>query len=120
MSSATIPGILCRRGFLTVIAASLTAINVVGGLPKSRADIIYVTNFGANTVSKITSNGSVSIFATAGLNQPTGLAFDVAGNLYVANRGNNTIMKFTPSGISSLFASAGLNQPGSLAFDHAG
>ena len=35
-------------------------------------------------------------FASTGLNEPSGMAFDTAGNLYVANFGSNAIVKFTP------------------------
>ena len=58
----------------------------------SHADILYVTTLG-NTIDKITSDGVVSVFASSGLNNPRGLAFDSAGNLYVANNGSNTVEK---------------------------
>ncbi len=89
------------------------------------ADVIYVSNSGnnagnSNTIEKINSAGVGSVFASTGLSQPTGLAFDSAGNLYVANYNINTIEKFTPNGVGSLFASTGLNHPYDLAFDHQG
>jgi len=88
-----------------------------------RADILYVSNYGFNTIQKFTSDGVGTVFADAGdgLNSPGRLAFDSVGNLYVAN-GGSTILKLTPDGVSSVFADAsdGLNGAGGLAFDGAG
>lgn len=73
----------------------------------SRADTLYVSNWGNNTIWRFTAEGSGSLFANSGLNHPTGLAFDCAGNLYVANYAgfrNSTIMKFVADGTGSLFA----------------
>ncbi|MGP8235079.1 MAG: beta strand repeat-containing protein, partial [Limisphaerales bacterium] len=82
---------------------------------------LYVGNFDNNTISTVSSNGTVSTFVpnTNGLNFPKGLALDSAGNLYVANFGSNTISEVTPGGTVSAFAS-GLSQPAGLAFDSAG
>lgn len=74
------------------------------------------TNF--NTVSRITSDGTVSTFAT-GFTAPSGMAVDSTGHLYVANRDANTISKVTPSGTVSTFAT-GLDIPVGLAFDAIG
>ena len=69
---------------------------------------------------RFTPSGVGSVFATTGLNQPWGLAFDGQGNLYVANAGDNTIDRFTPGGVESVFASTGLSTPKGLAFDSQG
>ena len=84
----------------------------------SRADTIYVSNQGNNTIEQFTSGGVGSVFANTGLSNPQGLAFDSAGNLYAANQSNNTIEKFTSGGVGSLFAS--LAAPSGLAFDSVG
>jgi hypothetical protein len=75
---------------------------------------LYVASYSDNTISKITPNGHVSLFASAGgINHPEGLAFDSSGNLYCANLyagadANNysigTISKITHSGTVSTFA----------------
>jgi sugar lactone lactonase YvrE len=103
------------------IAASLAAFS---GSANSRADTLYVSNASVissgNTIQTFTSAGVGSVFASSGLDEPRGLAFDSAGNLYVANNYANTILKFTPAGVGSVFASTGLNEPMGLAFDSAG
>jgi streptogramin lyase len=61
---------------------------------------LYVTNYGNNTISKITPNGIVTqAWATlAGNSRPYGIVIDASGNLYTANRiPTNTISKITPS-----------------------
>jgi DNA-binding beta-propeller fold protein YncE len=73
-----------------------------------------------NTIVKFTPGGVGSVFASDGLNEPTGLAFDSAGNLYAANVGDDTIEKFTPDGVGSVFANSGVAFPEALAFDSAG
>ena len=92
------------------------------GAAAGRADILYVANYGNNTIEKFTPGGSGSVFADFGdgLRGPIGLAFDSSGNLYVSNVGIGTIEKFTPGGVGSVFASSGLGFPEGLAFDSAG
>ena len=86
----------------------------------AHADVIYVSNYGDNTITKFAPNGTPSTFANSGLNLPVGLAFDSSGNLYAANWGDDTITKFAPNGTPSLFANSGLNNPAGLAFDSSG
>jgi len=62
---------------------------------------LYVSNYGNNSILKITTAGVSSVFvpSSAGLSQPIGLAFDSVGNLYVVNNsGNKRLSKFGPSG----------------------
>src|SRR4029077_822787 len=99
---------------------TLTAAALFAGPAAGLADTIYVSNNGTNTIVKFTSGGAGSVFASSGLNQPYGLAFDNACNLYAANYAGNTIEKFTPGGAASVFASTGLFGPVGLTFDHAG
>lgn len=91
----------------------------------TRADILYVTNSGNNTIEKFTSGGVGSVFANTHLDAPAALAFDGAGNLYAANQdlanpGGNSIARFTPGGVGSVFVGSGLDQPYGLAFDRGG
>lgn len=78
-----------------------------------------MANYGNSTINVFTPAGVGSVFASTGLNGPTGIAFDGAGNLYVANWNSGTIEKFDSSGNASLFAS-GLSNPSGLAVDSAG
>ena len=117
----TSPKLLRTLLTATTLAAALLAVPA-----DSLADIIYVANYGNNTIRKFdsASGADLGLFASTGLNQPTGLAFDNAGNLFVSNYGNNRIMKYTPGGIGSIFATyptdPNLFAPQGLAFDSTG
>jgi hypothetical protein len=110
----------CSSYFVAAIAVAA----LLSPPAASRADILYMSNFGDGSTGSGTveeyglSNGAhLGTFASS-LNPVTGLAFDSAGNLYVANLTN--IMKFTPGGVGSVFASTGSGSPMCLAFDSAG
>jgi hypothetical protein len=62
------------------------------------------------------------VFASAGLDGPTDLAFDRWGNLFVTNVGDSTVRKFTPTGhpLGVTVSLLGAGCPGGLAFDPAG
>ena len=77
---------------------------------------LYISEFGANRVRKVTLDGNIHTAAgtgiagysgeglpavTAQLNQPTGLAVDRAGALYITDSGNGVVRKVLPSGVIS-------------------
>ena len=83
---------------------------------------VYVADYQASTIRKITPSGAVSTLAgspgqqgstdATGANArfagPTGVAVDGSGNVYVADQGNHTIRKITPAGaVSTLAGSPG-------------
>jgi len=73
----------------------------------SRADTLYVSDYGNNTIWKFMADGSGSLFANSSINHPMGLAFDQSGNLYLANNAgfkDSTIVKFVANGTGSQFA----------------
>ena len=86
----------------------------------ARADIIYVSTGGLNTILDVESGGPQTVFASSNLSDPVGIAFDSSGNLFVANAGNNTIKEFNSSGTGHTFASSSLSLPWGIAFDSSG
>lgn len=85
------------------------------------ADTIYVSNYSNNTVEVFNSSGQGSVFASSGLDRPTGLALDGSGNLYVANNAHpSSLYKFGPDGQGSVFDNFWTVGPLGLAFDSSG
>jgi uncharacterized protein (TIGR03437 family) len=77
---------------------------------------VYISEFGANRVRKVTTDGKIQTAAGTGiagsggdglaataaqLNQPTGIAVDRNGALYIADSRNNLVRKVLPGGIMS-------------------
>ena len=62
-----------------------------------------------------------SLTLTAGLDGPTGIAFDKNGNLYVANGGGNDVAVFAqPIQNQQPYYLKGITNPGGIAFDKSG
>ena len=84
---------------------------------------LYQSNINANTISKVTPDGNVTLFADKNLSYPVGVAVDSKGNVFVANCGVNlknefVITKITPAGATSKFATSSLmNCPNGLTID---
>jgi hypothetical protein len=89
------------------------------GLAFDSVGNLYVSNYGDNSISRVSVDGKVGLFVN-GLNGPLGLAFDRDGNLYVANGNNGSVSKINRSNsVTSTFAT-GLSGPTGLAFDSQG
>jgi hypothetical protein len=79
---------------------------------------VYVADFGAHTIRKITPTGVVTTLAgsadvpgsadgmgaAARFNRPTGVAVDGAGNVYVTDTNNATVRKITSTGLVTTIA----------------
>jgi DNA-binding beta-propeller fold protein YncE len=90
------------------------------GLAIDATDTLYVTDYGNNTIRKVTTPGAVvtTLAGTPGVTGaadgtgpaaqfwgPGGIATNLAtGNLYVADRFNNTIRMITPAGVVTTIA----------------
>ena len=85
---------------------------------------VYTANFGNNTVSKITSTGTLTqTWATlASGTNPDAIAIDASGNVYTANAGNNTVSKITSGGsVTQVWATlASGADPTGIAIDASG
>ncbi len=108
---------MTQAGVETVLWANGLAVTVA--FVADDAGNLVVSNYGDNTLSKISlASGQITPFAS-GLNRPQGITRDAAGNFYVANSGTDSIVKVTPAGVVSTYAS-GLSGPYDLRFDAAG
>lgn len=89
-----LPGPANAASYTTVA----TGFSDLRGLAVDASDNIYVTEFYANTVKKMTSNGSNIVSLGAGFNYPAGVAVNSSGNIYVSNWGTGTVSKMNSSG----------------------
>jgi len=79
---------------------------------------LYISDFGANQVYRVTTDGTLSLMAGTGvagfsgvatsallaqLNAPAGLAVDPTGELYIADSGNNCVRKVYNGVIITVF-----------------
>ena len=119
------------------------------GIAVDASDNLYVADYQASEVVKISATGTLSIIAgnsggsgrptpgsatASSLGEPWGIAVDAAGDVYIADYSNQVIEEVTPSGTLSIFAGTGtagaptpgpatasdLNYPTGLAIDSQG
>ncbi|WP_326796912.1 NHL repeat-containing protein [Streptomyces sp. NBC_01808] len=76
---------------------------------------MYVSNWSAGTVERISPDGGRSTYLD-GLDAPAGLAVDESGALYVADYGADVVYRSTAAGEKTEFA-AGFHTPTGIAFD---
>jgi len=82
---------------------------------------LFQSNIAASRLSKITPDGTVTTFATNGIQGPVGVAVADGDTIYVANCGGNSIAKVTPNGISSIWVASSLFKcPNGLTIDEDG
>jgi len=82
------------------------------------AGSLYISDFGANQVYRVDTNGTLSLVAGTGaagfsgvgtsallaqLNAPAGLTVDPSGELYIADSGNNCVRKVSSGVIITVF-----------------
>ncbi|MEO8751073.1 MAG: carboxypeptidase regulatory-like domain-containing protein [Casimicrobiaceae bacterium] len=66
---------------------------------------------GLHQIIKVPVSGANTVYPSAGLVTPNGIARGGDGNMYVTNRNTNSIARVTPSGQITPFVLAGLNGP---------
>jgi sugar lactone lactonase YvrE len=108
-------------GAPTAGVATNSKLNGPFGIAVDSSGNVYIGDLGNDEVEKVTSSGTLSIFAgtgtagsaTAGpatsseLNQPYGLAVDSSGDVYIADYAAHEVDRVTPSGTLAIFAGTG-------------
>jgi len=139
-TTATIAGTGLAGNAGNGASATAAIINGPGGLILDSSGNVFIADTSNNQIRKI-AGGNITLFAgngngeysgdngtatNAGLNNPTGIAFDSAGNLYIADNKNNLIRRVDKNGnIISYIGGTGptagrLSSPTAVAFDPSG
>src|SRR6266550_7501880 len=115
--------VVCLATLLASIdAAAGVDLNNPTALAFDHSGNLFVADHAAQTIFKLTPDGTRSVFVTGvRLSNGNGLAFDAANNLFVLSPSGEyhvggTILKFSPDGTRSAFAT-GVGLPYSLAID---
>ena len=122
--------IVVSTGTVSTIATGLNGPAGIVYDPVSAS--LYVASSGGNTILKMSTTGSFSVYAGSGtatltngtgtaaaFNQPNGITTDGSGNIYVADQLNNVIRKIAPGAVVTTFAS-GFNSPRGVDMDISG
>ena len=72
---------------------------------------IWFTNYGSNSLGRITTGGAVSIFADASINTPTAIAPGPDGALWFTNAATHSIGRATTAGVITNYTGVGLSSP---------
>ncbi|NCY17326.1 MAG: hypothetical protein EBX39_11265, partial [Actinobacteria bacterium] len=102
-------------------AATSSDLKFPSGIALDSSGNLYIADSGSNQVLKVTSGGTLSVFAgtgstglpTAGpatsskLGTLTGIAVDADGNVFVSDSTNNVVEKITPAGALTVVAGTG-------------
>jgi uncharacterized protein (TIGR03437 family) len=107
-------------------SAYLAFLGPHAGLAVDSAGNVYIADYIHSRIRKVDGNGNISTVAgsgtttgigafsgdggpatSAGLNSPTGVAFDSAGNMYIADYGNARIRKVDTGGTINTIAGIG-------------
>ncbi|MBF0557905.1 MAG: Ig-like domain-containing protein [Nitrospirae bacterium] len=91
------PSSATKPGHVAVTSASYSVGNNPYGVAIDSLSHIWVSNYGSNTVTELSSSGTVLGTTTVGT-RPMGIAVDPLGNVWVANSGDNTVTKLSYTG----------------------
>ena len=121
-----VPAVICLATLLTSsYSAAGVDLNNPTALAFDHSGNLFVADHAAETIFKLTPDGTRSLFVTGiHLSDGNGLAFDAADNLFVLSPSGEyhvggTILEFSPDGTRSTFAT-GVGLPYSLAIDPSG
>ena len=100
-----------RKTARSVSSAAPVSTIPVGITAKFPDGAVWFTNYGDNTVGRITEDGDLSFFRGKGINLPIGIALGPDKAVWFTNRGSNAIGRLTPDGRLRIFKRAAISWP---------
>ena len=108
---------------ITPGAATSSGLSYPAGLAVDSLGNVYIADRGHRVVVKVTSDGTLSVFAGTGesgspaagpatssmLRKPLGLAVDSGDNVFIVDSDSDVVLKVTSGGTLSVFAGTGLS-----------
>ncbi len=76
---------------------------------------MWFTNFGNNSIGRITTGGVVTNYTGTGISSPNGIAAGPDGALWFTNSGNSTIGRITTGGVVTNYTGTGISTPDAIA-----
>jgi streptogramin lyase len=75
---------------------------------------IWFTNYGNDSIGRVTPGGTVTSFTDSRISEPTGITAGPDGNLWFTNAGNDSIGRITTTGDIETFTDPSISSPGSI------
>jgi streptogramin lyase len=100
----------------TGAVASYPCCDVPAGIALDQTGNVWVADFDASAVIKLSPSGALlgQAAATGGIETPDGIAVDGSGNIWTANYHGNTLSEFDGTSLEALSPSGGLGLDASL------
>jgi sugar lactone lactonase YvrE/uncharacterized protein (DUF2345 family) len=111
------PAVAFAPGTQTTVPTS--GLQYPDGVAVDAAGNVFIADYVADTVVKVTPGGVQSTVSATGLQAPIGVAVDGAGDLFIVDLNLPYAVKLPPSGVQTTVGS-GLNFPVGVAVDGAG
>ena len=97
------------------VVSSYSCCNVPAGIALDASGNVWVADYQASDVAKLSSGGSViGKTATGGVNTPVGIAVDGNGNVWTANYRANTVSELSGATLQAVSPAAGFGLDASL------
>ena len=118
-------GLLHAQGSQELVVSTLAEVRASGDIYVADNGDLYLTDFGnpalanGTTVTKVTRDGTASIFASGLASAVEGVTMAPNGDLYVASFNGGVVYRITPNGNQTVINS-GLSGPVGLTIDNVG
>ena len=93
------------------VTTSFPGIALPRGITTGPDGALWFTDYGNDTIGRITTTGAVSEFSSPDIDGPIGITSGPDGALWFTNQANNTIGRITTSGAVTAYSSPAIHDP---------